>query len=813
MTFGKSRHRMMHSTALAASLITALIAGPAFGQGQTYSVDIPSEPLSSALRDFAKTSGQQIVFTESMVSGRSVGPLHGNYSIDAALNKLLAGTGLSFSRASNGGIVIQSKSALAAPADPGTSGPAAIPVESVMVTAEKRSERLSDAPIPVTVLQPAALLNTDQVQLKDYYSMVPGLSVTSQGFRDAPVLAIRGITTGSGSNPTVGVVLDDVPLGASTNLGGGTLAPDIDPSELASIQVLRGPQGTLYGASSMGGLLSYTTIDPTTDQFYGSAQSGLNTVSHSGSVGYSVRGNVNIPVTDTFALRASAFSRFEPGFIDDTSKGLTDLNESRYFGGRLVGLWAPADDFVLKVSALFQQGRTDGSPYADPSLGDLNQNNARNTGWSDRQLQVYTANAAWSLEGVKITSVTGYSQNLAKDSIDFSALFGTGEAIPERNQTSKLTEELRFSGTIAGNFDWLVGGFYDQEISRYVEAYNAVNYGTGQVTSAQGTSSFPSTYQEYAIFADFVYHITDKFDLQFGARESENRQTYDQTILGSIATSFYGQPSPFVSGHVARTADAFTYLVTPKFQINDDLMVYARLASGYRPGSINLFAAHFGFPVISKPDKTTNYELGVKGDVFDHRVTFDASLYHIDWTDIQLTVVDPATFNTYYVNASRAKSEGLEVSAQAKPTGGLTLSGWVTLSNAELTQPLPAGSFNAVGSPGDPLPYTSHFSVNASAEQVIPITADVSGFLGGTLSYVGNRKGDFGAAAVRQNLGAYTKVDLRAGVNFDNWSAEFFANNVTDERGRLSGGTNTYFPNEFTYITPRTVGINLKKTF
>src|SRR6185437_908958 len=148
--------------------------------------------------------------------------------------------------------------------------------------------------------------------LQDYYSQVPGLSLTPNEFSGAPTIAIRGITSGDFTNPTVGITVDDVPFGPSTVNGGGYFAPDLDPSDLSRIEVLRGPQGTLYGASSMGGLLKYVTADPSTYAFGGRVQAGLSHIQDGSGVGYNVSAAVNIPLSDTLAVRASAFTREEP---------------------------------------------------------------------------------------------------------------------------------------------------------------------------------------------------------------------------------------------------------------------------------------------------------------------------------------------------------------------------------------------------------------------------------------------------------------------------------------------------------------------
>ena len=246
-------------------------------------------------------------------------------------------------------------------------------------------------------------------------------------------------------------------------------------------------------------------------------------------------------------------------------------------------------------------------------------------------------------------------------------------------------------------------------------------------------------------------------------------------------------------------------------ELSPDLMVYSRIASGYRPGGPNPDAVAFGLPLSYKPDKTTNYEIGVKGDTLAHSLTFDASLYYIDWKDIQLSYVDPNNGFGFNANGSRAKSQGLELSSQLKPLAGLTLGAWVAWNHAVLTEPFPPGSA-VYGVPGDRLPFSPAFPGNLSVDEEFPITGGLAGFVGGSLSYVGDRIGNFTApppaVPPRQDYPTYARTDLRVGTKFDSWTVSLYVNNLTDKRGILFGGLGTVpNPAAFTYIQPRTVGL------
>jgi len=245
-------------------------------------------------------------------------------------------------------------------------------------------------------------------------------------------------------------------------------------------------------------------------------------------------------------------------------------------------------------------------------------------------------------------------------------------------------------------------------------------------------------------------------------------------------------------------------------------MVYLRLASGYRAGGPNQVVP--GVPPQYAPDKTKTYEVGAKGDAFEHLISFDASVYYIDWQDIQLSLVNPTTGQNYIGNASGAKSEGVELSVEVRPATGLTLAAWVAWDEAQLTDAFPTGGAGQIyGAAGDRLPYSARWSGNIAVNEEFPLGAGLSGFAGGSVSYVGDRLDNFASPPPsppqRQDLPAYAKTDLRAGVKYESWTGNLYVTNVTDRRGLLGGGVGNFIPYAFQYIQPRTVGLSVSKIF
>lgn len=833
--------------------LTGWLAAQAMPSGMTF--DISAGTATTSLKEFATQAHLQLLFDYKALEKLKTPAVKGQLTPTEALKEMLEGSGFTFHEINDHTIAItrsgastsstgtqqespsgteaakeekttssagfllaqvaQGQTSSAVSVEPEQKRPAQtseVPLQEVIVTAQKRAERLLDVPVPVTAVNAEQLVTSEQVRIQDYYSSVPGFEISpSPSAGSEQMLAIRGITTGFGTNPSVGITVDDVPFGSSTNLIGNTL-PEIDPSELARIEVLRGPQGTLYGASSMGGLLKFVTADPSTDQLSGHMDLGTSAVHNGAELGYSVRGGLNAPLNDVLAIRVSAFTRQDPGYIDNPVLHIDGVNESHASGGRFSIMWRPSDSVSLKVSALYQEQKSDGSSDVDiePGLVDLQQVYARGIGGNDTRLQAYSANLSVALGSVNLTAITGYNVIRESDTFDFSpaglspTLVGT--AVSTNGKTDKFSQEVRLTGSIGTKIDWLVGGFYTHEASPFEQNVYSVERSTGADVAELGLIPFPTIYQEYAGFADLTFIITDRFDVQVGGRESHIRQS-----SGPATEQGFGAPFTNIAEEQS-SANAFTYLLTPRFRVSPDLMLYARLASGYRPGGPNSFNPDPAVPRQYDPDKTQNYELGLKQTVLGGTLSFDASIFYIDWKALQINLLDPVDNLTYTTNGSRAKSDGVELSVTAKPLTGLDLAGWVTFDNAVLTESMPANS-TIHGIDGDRLPYSSRWSGYLAADQSFTLTRNANAFVGATVSYVGDRVGTFISSPDRATYGPYAKTDLRAGITFKAWRVSLFANNVADRRGLLGGGVGTYPSFAFRYIQPRTVGLSVSRTF
>jgi outer membrane receptor protein involved in Fe transport len=804
----------------AASVAVLSVAAPAAAQSldARRSFNIPPESVADALMAFSRQSTIQVVTASADLGAARTRGVAGDLTAREALGRLLDGTKLRWREVGQGSIIVEAGPLAQGAAEASNS------VDEVVVTANKRAERLHDVPASVTALTAQSLAEIGAVKFEDYVSKVPGLMVdnTSAGGGLSQV-SIRGITTGSGGNPAVGFYIDDAPFGSSTLIGRGSiLSPDLDPSDLQRIEVLRGPQGTLYGAGAMGGLIKFVTTAPDFSRFSGRLQADGSQVD-GGGTGYGLRGAVNIPVNDRLAIRASAFDREDPGFIDDPATGQKNVNSARNFGGRVALAWRVNDNWTLRLSALNQELRGDGTPIVDfdavtgrPLQGDLQQVRAAGTGKARASYGLYDIHLEGDLGLATLVSATSYSKVTSNINTDATVLYGpvvtgvfgipdVGAAILTDSGLDKFTQELRLSSPATARLAWQVGGFYTREhafVTQGVPVFNAITGGPLVPPLPDLIDVvLPSTFEEIAGFGDLTFHVNSRFDVTGGIRYSHNTQSAQQTLGGLLV----GPPSVADS---KSDDSSVTWLVTPRFHINDETMVYARVATGYRPGGPN--TAGIGVPPSFGPDKVINYEAGLKTDLLDHRLSFDVAAFYIDWTDIQLTQISPLGLS-YFSNGGKASSRGVEGSFDWRPVGGLDIAGNVSYMDARLDSDLPPP---AIGFKGDQLPSIPHWSGQVSADYQFPLAGQWSGFVGASYRFVGDRMSEFSrsAAIPRYALPSYEMVDLRLGAKTDRWTVTAYAKNVGDARGQVTA-FNLGAVQEVALVQPRTFGLSLSTDF
>ena len=724
---------------------------------------------------------------------------------------------------------------------------------TVVVTASRRAETQQNVAMPVSVLSYYDIQRQNLQDFSDYSATVPGLSAVSSG-AGLTELAIRGIASGSGQpSASVGIYVDDTPYGSSSVFAvGAATTPDLDPADLERIEVLRGPQGTLYGAGALGGVLRFITIPPDTENFSGRVQVGGTSIDGGGN-GFGLHGMVNMPlVKDKLAIRANVYDRTDPGFIDDGGLGKTDVNESRIKGGRVSLLWTPTEKTSLRLTALAQNLSREGNPTEAldpdtllPIYGDLQQRSAALGGDAfDGHYRLYNMTFKSDFGWANLVSSSSYSTLNAVTNADATPLlylgtqgpggppYGTLEQaiIPQ----TKATQEFRLSSPTSQTVEWLGGVFWTRETGNNEQNIYASDYYSGTPLPSPfgipiGGDLQPSTYEAYAAYGSLTWHITERFDVEAGLRYSHDNQHYTEIGYGLL---FGGIPSTVLLDK--RSSDSSTtFSFTPRYHINDNTMLYARAASGFLPGGPNVVPFNVpNVPATFSPTKLTDYELGLKSTSWNDRLTVDLSAYYIDWTKIPLlTFVDNFSFLT---SAGQAKSKGVEASFAVVAAPGLKLSANVAYSDADLTKDAP---FPSNGKRGDRLPYAPRFTLSLNGDYDFALGGGWNGFVGASYQYVDERSTDFAfnypIAGVlpplpsSPTIPAYHVMNLRGGLIHDQWTIDAYVKNVLNERGIVEASTFANFvpiagqlnpvtgqvEDNATIITPRTFGISVSRNF
>jgi outer membrane receptor protein involved in Fe transport len=748
------------------------------------------------------------------------------------------------------------KDAAPAPADDASKTPAFR--EEVVVTAQKRTEAVSDIPASVTVVGGQLMEQQRADDFQDLVPLVPGLSVTTAR-PGVTRITLRGINTG-GVASTIGVYFDDVPFGSSSGLANAAiLSGDFDTFDMARVEVLRGPQGTLYGASSLGGVMKYVPNRPHTERFEARLLGSAEAVDN-GDPGYSLQGLFNAPLGDKAAVRGSGFYRFDSGFIDSIGDNpvpsLTNpavnviggtlvengLNSIDRFGGRVAALIKPSDKFTLNLGVQLQNLDSNASSTvdADPvTLAPLNSTPVQSryqSEFNDTKYRVYSGTIDWNLGPASLQSITSFATFESDFQSDLAIatnltggpplaslvtfLFGNAETrplsavLPQTTSTDKFTQELRLVSAKSESFEWLVGGYYTNEDSAIKQKILAVEAETE--TTATGVPvladlGLDSTYEELAGFANATWHATPRLDLALGGRFSHNKQVASQIADGVLVGGLTRYDD------VESSESPFTFSFAPRFELGKSSSIYGRIATGFRPGGPNVLppAAPPTVPRQYDSDRLTSYELGLKtGGGPADKFSLDLSAYYLDWDDIQLFLV----VNNFGINGNggTAVSKGLELAASVFPTSGLVLSLNAAYTDAKLTEDTDAV---VGGKDGDPLPYVPEWSFGLNADYEWTVKGSTRAYVGGSLGYTGERtvafdnRADDGSIRVADS---YVTLNLRAGAYFGRWAVELYGKNLTNDLGVTAIGEPGPLPNGALGLgltRPRTIGLSLSTRF
>lgn len=720
-------------------------------------------------------------------------------------------------------------------------------IEVITVTAQKREENLQDVALSVQVLDNTFLDQQQITDFEEYAQLLPSVSFNAVGPGSAQIY-IRGVSDGgdgnaSGSQPSVGLYLDDQPVTAiGRNL-------DVHIYDVSRIEVLGGPQGTLYGANSQAGTLRIITNAPDPSGFEAGYDLSTESVSE-GGVGYSAEGFVNLPLGNRAALRLVGWHDQSAGYIDNVAatrtysrSGITvdnaafveeDFNEETTSGARAALQIDLDDNWTLTARALHQSQETEGVWDHDPEdVGDLEvarffNDRSEDTftqvgatiegtigdvdltysgSYLDREVEYDNDYSAYAEYSSFIDYYTCYyAYDSAAGAYDFYACEDPRIQFQDRSQYTRDSHEFRLATPQENRLRLIAGVFYQRAEHDFDFDWNIPTIKPGMAVDGDAyfTTNQVREDTEAALFGELSYDLTDTVTATLGGRVFDT----ESSINGFVGTVFTADPE--VDVEQSESGSLFKFNLT--WRPSDERLFYATISEGFRPGGVNR-ASTSNIPGAYDSDLITNYEFGWKTTLADGVLRFNGSAFLMDWEDVQFTRFDPAESPLGLTqNAGQAQVLGLEADISWLATDALTLTGAVTVLQAELSEDFSQDiSATTPDAPdGTELPYIPSVKGYLNARYEFA-WRDFDAFWNVRGSYVGKSYNDLFIAS-RSEQEAYALLNLSAGLSRSNWTVTAYVRNATDERAELYRNA-TDFDNRITTNQPRTFGLSLSQRF
>jgi len=717
----------------------------------------------------------------------------------------------------------------------------------IIVTAARRGEQsIQDVPMAISVVTSEDFEVRGLSGMADLARTLPSLALQENGPGSNNII-VRGITAGQvvdASNvldrSLVSVYLDDTPI----SLQGQN--PDLKIYDLERVEFIRGPQGTLYGASSMSGTIRYITQKPDLRETLGSTEGILSTTDEGGA-NYSLRGMINVPlVDDKLALRVTAYQGYNQGFMDNPVLGLKNINDETVTQARAALRWQPSEAVTVDASIIYSHLKLDGAVLGYSDWQDYESRFLGPDGGND-DLLIYNLTSEFDLGFANLTTSTSYVDRSVNHDTAADLLTGyllsifagtlqpplqTESAIS--NELRNFAQEVRLSSKSGGPFSWTLGAFYENNKRNFQQEviapgfdaalsdilgipYDSVTLGDARVPDSYGYYDYRLRDKQFAVFGEVSYAIAPTLEVTAGLRNFTftNKFAVDQGGL-------LGQDPNIVLGDIGKAkADGFNPRAAVTFHATDDNMLFVEASKGFRYGGVNFPVpasicgtdlANLGLssaPMQFGPDHLWNYAIGSKNKILNGKGTLNVSAYYIDWSNIQSTVRLPSCAYSYIDNGGKIRSRGVELETGVQVDDQLYLSMNASYNDAEFN----GGTNNFGANKGDQTPYSNKYIVSTSAEFTIPMpTAEVK--MVADYSYRSATHTRFSPADP-----GYRKVPARHNVNLavnyvaDNWTLGVFANNLTNNVKLLDikAGTPAFEPGDRVYYArPRTVGVRLK---
>lgn len=666
----------------------------------------------------------------------------------------------------------------------------------IIITATKRPERARQISGSVTAFSEAQLESLGANSLADYLSRTPG-AVFNAALPGDSTAIIRGVATTTSiaqAQGTTGYFIDEVPLTDPFYSAG---IPDIDTFDVNNVTILRGPQGTLFGSASLGGAIDYQAARPDLDSFDLHLRGGLESAG-GGGLGFGAHAMANIPIANgKFAVRGVITRRRDAGFVDNVGTGKRDTNAADTLGGRLLATWAPSSSTQINYLFLRQTEKTGDIGSTEPELGGDRKDTLVPEPFKfhatihnlrlDQDLGFATLTATGTRHLKRFSSIQDFS-GLVPDFAPVSFLEGG---------TSKgNTFEIRLASPTGQRFEYLVGAYHDSTRELIVDTLDSPVAEPLFGTSTLLEAPVRIRGRESALFGEGTLHFTDRLKAAVGGR-------LFKTKLDTMTT----QSGPFVGGTITTEGGSRETGFSPKasitWQPDRDHLVYALVSKGFRFGGPNIATdPTFDIPRQFKSDSLVNYEVGARTNLLDRRLQLDATLFYVDWSDIQVTQTSPGGF-TFTANAGKARSKGFEASLRYVPSEALQFQAAITYLDATIRRPFNSGG--TILPSGTRLPGASRWQISDSVIYRIG-RSPLHPNLAISHRYISRAPGELSPDPVHQ--GGYNLIDLRASADVGKFNLAAYVDNIGDARGVTQGTTSLRGPIQF-LVPPRTIGITL----
>lgn len=697
-----------------------------------------------------------------------------------------------------GPALAQQAGAEPAPADATT-------LDKVVVTAGKLNESVREIAGSVSAVTNEQLQEIGAQSLADYVQRTPGVVFNSYQPGVSHVV-VRGIATSSGNvqgQPTTGYFLNEVPL---TEPGWTIAIPDIDAFDLNRVEVYRGPQGTLFGSASMGGAINYVANVADARGFDAAVEATVSQTKNA-NTGYAAKAMVNVPIKDdVFAIRAVAQYREDPGYLDNIGLHERGSTNTQIDGGRLSAVFTPNEGTTLTWLSLLQNIDNDDNNYRLQGLGEF-ERSTEIPEFTKTKVAVHSLRWDQDVGFGDLTALYAHQKKQQDWRFDFTGLRAVYNADLGINLTSPLyiasggesegnSLEVRLASKPGGNFDWLIGAMYfdsDKDLYEQIGAQGAATAfdqstnpafgpGSGAVIAPNG-EVFNAFYNhidgsEAALFGEASYHFSEQWKLTVGGRLFRNKVDSTSTQVG-----FSTYPGAPIVTPSRTKEDGFNPKISLSWQATPDTLFYGLVSEGFRFGEPNTAGlSAYPVPSGSSSDSLVNYELGSRTSFADGRLLLDATLFYVDWQDIQLRLQTPDFFN-YAANGGKAYSRGVEFSTTWRPVDAFQWQLNATWQQARLDQDLPI-LYVGTAPRGAQLPGSADWTVsNLLSYQ---FDARFQPTLIFAHQYVGSGISDLNSTVpgvTPNEQGNYNLIDLRYRMSFGSTDVTLFGANLFDQRG------------------------------